>query len=86
MEMQWILGLNKCPEQQPQCKFRVDSDHSTAYSPCLKTSVAQEGFKQDVMILYLVGSDQVFFHDVLQMISKSMGGVWIHRVQAGPWL
>lgn len=45
------------PEQQPQCKVRVDNDHSVVHSPCLKLSVAQGSFKQEVIVLYLVDPD-----------------------------
>lgn len=44
------------PEQQPQCKGWVDNDHSVVYS-CLKLSVAQGSFKQEVIVLYLVDPD-----------------------------
>lgn len=65
----WIKAY---PEQQPQCKFRVDNDHSVVCSPCLKLSVAQGGFKQKVIVLYLVAPEWPFFSNPWKCFSPQV--------------
>lgn len=74
MEILWILTLKKNPSRATASVEAQNKQIAIILLHVLLASshVAQEIFKQEMMVLCLVAPDWVFFHDVLQTISKSV--------------